>query len=141
MRNRFFACMGVPALLIAAVSLAPVPANGQARTDAAKPKTTSSIKTWAPPRTPDGQPDLQGTWSYATLTPLERPSELAGKEFFTENEVADYEKSFLSNNNRDRRDGGAEADLARAYNDIWYDSGSHVVKTRRTSLEIGRAHV
>ena len=32
-------------------------------------------------RTPDGQPDLQGIWTNATLTPLERPKELAGKEW------------------------------------------------------------
>ena len=47
------------------------------------------------PRTPDGQPDLQGIWTNATLTPLERPPELAGKEFFTEQEVAAYEKQML----------------------------------------------
>src|SRR6202035_2612113 len=89
-----------------------------------------------PPRTPDGHPDLQGIWGYATLTPLERPRELAGKEFFTEKEAAEYEKSLLEKNNRDRRDGGAEADVARAYNVLWYDSGAHVVKTLRTSLVI-----
>ena len=43
-------------------------------------------------RTPDGKPDLQGTWSFATITPMERPANLAGKEFFTEQEAAAYEK-------------------------------------------------
>ena len=38
-------------------------------------------KAWTAPRTPDGKPDLQGIWSYATITPLERPAEFAGKEF------------------------------------------------------------
>jgi len=136
MRNRFFACMGVPALLIAAVSLTQVTANGQARTATAKPAPPSSTKTWTPPRTADGHPDLQGTWNYSTLTPLERPRDLAGKESFTEKEAAEYEKSLLEKNNRDNREGGADADLARAYNDLWYDSGAHVVKTRRTSLII-----
>jgi hypothetical protein len=134
MRNRYFAFTSIPALLMAVVSL--VPANGQAPSVAAKPKTASSAKTWNPPRTPDGQPDLQGIWSYSTLTPLERPRELAGKEFLSESEVADYEKSLLGITNRDRRDGGAQADLNRAYNDGWYDSGAHIVKSRRTSLVI-----
>jgi hypothetical protein len=52
-------------------------------------------KAWNPPRASDGHPDLQGTWSTATLTPLERPADLAGKQFFTEKEAAVYEKQFL----------------------------------------------
>jgi hypothetical protein len=135
MRSGFFARAGVTALLIAAGALT-VPANGQGGAVEAKLNTKNSTKPWAPPRTPDGQPDLQGIWSYATLTPLERPRELARKEFFTEKEAAEYERSLLDKNNRDRRDGGAEADVGRAYNELWYDSGSHVVKTRRTSLVI-----
>ena len=67
------------------------------------PKNAASL------RTPDGQPDLQGTWSFATVTPLERPNNLANKEFFTEKEAADYEKETLERNNKDRRDGPAES--------------------------------
>jgi len=48
-------------------------------------------KTWTQ-RTPDGQPDLEGYWSNVTITPLERPAELAGKEFYTQQELADQEK-------------------------------------------------
>jgi hypothetical protein len=130
MRNRVLASMGALALAIAS-------ATGQGTTAAPKPKTVAAaVKTWTPPRTPDGQPDLQGVWSNATLTPMERPSQLAGKEFFTEREAAEYARQVLENTNRDRRDGGAEADLNRAYNDGWYDSGTKVVKTRRTSLVI-----
>ena len=40
--------------------------------------------TWTPPRTPWSDPDLQGIWDFHTLTPMERPSELAGKEFLTD---------------------------------------------------------
>ena len=90
----------------------------------------------AGPRTPDGQPDIQGIWSFATLTPLERPDELSGKEFFTKQEAAEHERKVLERNNMDRRDGGAERDVERAYNDFWWDRGTNVVKTLRTSLII-----
>jgi hypothetical protein len=93
-------------------------------------------KKWTAPRTPDGQPDLQGVWGFATITPLERPANLAGKQFFTEQEARDYEKQILTENNRDRRDGPATADVTRAYNDFWWDSGTKVVSTLRTSLII-----
>jgi hypothetical protein len=36
---------------------------------------------WTPGRTPDGQPDLQGVWTNATITPLERPAALKDKAF------------------------------------------------------------
>lgn len=97
---------------------------------------TPSGKQWSPPRTPDGQPDIQGNWSTATLTPLERPAEFAGKEFLTPQEAAEYEKRTLERVNSDRRDGGAQADLSRNYNEFWRDRGTTVVATRRTSLVV-----
>src|SRR5690349_23928463 len=93
-------------------------------------------KKFTAPRTPDGQPDLQGVWTNVTITPLERPANLAGKEFFTPAEARQYEKDTVERNNADRRDGGAQADLNRAYNDAWYDRGTKVVETLRTSLVI-----
>ena len=89
-----------------------------------------------PPRTPDGQPDLQGVWTNITITPLERPANLADQAFFTAAEARQYEKETVDRNNADRRDGGAQADLGRAYNDAWYDRGTKVVETLRTSLVI-----
>jgi hypothetical protein len=44
------------------------------------------------PRTPDGQPDLQGFWTNDTVTPLERPAEFGNKEFLTPDEAAAYAK-------------------------------------------------
>ena len=83
-----------------------------------------------------GQPDLQGLWTNATITPFERPKELAGKAFYTKEEAAAYERQVAENSNRDRRGATAEADVAGAYNDFWFDRGSKIVPTRRTSLVI-----
>ena len=88
----------------------------------------------ATPRTGWGAPDLQGVWNYATITPLERPAELAGKQVLTDTEAADFEKQTLERRNPDRRDGGAAADVGRAYNQFWWDYGNKVVGTKRTSL-------
>src|SRR5262252_42372 len=88
--------------------------------DARGQASASSVpkKVWTPASTSDGQPDFQGFWITATLTPLERPAEFAGKEFFTEQEAAEYEKRMREEQNSDRRDGGPDADLRRNYNEF-----------------------
>ena len=63
-------------------------------------------RTWSQPRTPDGQPDLQGVWSNATLTPLERPAAFAGREFLTDQELAERDKALQP---RTRASAGTEA--------------------------------
>jgi len=63
---------------------------------------------WTPPRTPDGHPDLQGIWTNATITPLERPRELGAKEFYTPEEAAEYRKRALVPQSTAER-GGTEA--------------------------------
>src|ERR1700730_5599221 len=107
--SRFVGTMfiGAIAALIVLALLGPLEISGQSRSST--PRSS--------PRTPDGQPDFQGVWATATLTPLERPAEFAGKEFLTEQEAADYEKRTLQQVNTDRRDGGNEADLRRNYNE------------------------
>ncbi len=129
MGHRFLVPMSALVAATAAVLLAPSPVAGQGNTKVA-------AKTWAVPHTANGQPDLQGLWTNATITPFERPKDLAGKEFFTEEEAAAYEKRIAQNSNRDRRGDTAEADVAGAYNDFWFDRGNKIVPTRRTSLVI-----
>ncbi len=115
--------------LLAAMLSGPATIYGQ-------PDKKVASKTWTAPRTAGGQPDLQGLWSNSTITPFERPKDLAAKEFFTQEEAAAYEKKVAANSNRDKRGDTAEADVAGAYNDFWFERGSKVVPTRRTSLVI-----
>jgi hypothetical protein len=93
----------------------------------------TALSAQAPSRTKDGQPDLEGVWDAASMTPLERPAELGNKEFYTPGEIEAYEKARAHELNRDRRDGSAEVDLGRSYNDGWYDRGAHLASDMRTS--------
>mgnify|MGYP001263988480 CR=1 FL=1 len=82
-------------------------------------------------RTPWGHPDLQGIWTGSTMTPLERPSEYAGNEFLSEEEVAALEQRADRNRfvERESRDGDPGT-----YNQIWFDPGTRIVPDRRTAL-------
>ena len=138
----FEAKSGFLAGAIAVVSLLAIPVAGQAPAAAgAKPatvsqaKTTSTAKPWTTPRTPWGDPDMQGIWNNATSTPLQRPDALTGKAVLTEEEAEEFQEEVAENLTRDRRDGGADADVARAYNDHWMDARRLLlVQDKRTSL-------
>ena len=99
--------------ILALISLAGLPAAGQ-----------SSVS-----RTPDGRPDLQGLWTNTSLTPLERPANLAAKESFTEEEAAAYERGIVQKRAEDPNDG--EGDVADPK--VWWERATKV-STRRTSL-------
>ena len=80
----------------------------------------------APPRTPWGHPDLQGVWDFSTITPLERPDDLAGKEFWTEEEAADLERQALDRIERDAQPSVVRTEplpvtgSVGAYNLFWF---------------------
>jgi hypothetical protein len=76
--------------------------------------------------------DLQGTWTNATITPFERPAAQADKEFLTEKEVKEIESRAADN----RVDRAPQAGDVGTYNQFWFDSGTKIVKTRRTSLVV-----
>jgi len=48
----------------------------------------AAAQSWTPPRTPDGQPDLQGIWTDNTVTPFERPKQFGDRGFLTDQEVS-----------------------------------------------------
>ena len=90
-------------------------------------------------KTPWGDPDLQGTWSNQTLTPLERPKEFADKPRLTEAEATAYEKRLVAAGNVDNRQPGTQQDVDLAYNQVWWDRGNKIVADRRTSLIVDPA--
>jgi len=85
--------------------------------------------------TPWGEPDLEGTWINATITPLERPANMAGKAFLTAEEATELENTAAV-----QRDGADQrpprpGDVG-TYNGFWTDSGTKVVGSRQTSLVV-----
>ena len=115
MTSRFLLATAASVLVLTSGSVAQGP-----------PPRPAAARSFTPPKTEDGRADLQGTWNFSTLTPLERPADLAGRATMPLDEAARYEKQVIERNNADRRDGPVEADVARAYNDGWYDRGTHM---------------
>jgi hypothetical protein len=84
----------------------------------------SSAQTGAPTsrwRTPWGDPDLQGAWSNATTTPLQRPAKFAGREFLTKEDRAQQDKQ--TSVGTDKRSANAVEDVNDAYNQFWWERG------------------
>ena len=82
MKHRVLASVGFLAAAIAVAALAPTPAAGQAlkaapKAAAAKADAKAAARTAL--RTAWGDPDLQGIWDFATITPMERPTEQIGR--------------------------------------------------------------
>src|SRR5262247_4408139 len=136
-----FAAAVVPTALVLAQTAASTPAKPAAPAKQATPakaatpsKAATSTKAWSAPKTPWGDPDLQGVWNNATSTPLQRP---AGKgETVGEGDANQFEEQLAYDLSRDRRDGGPEVDVNRAYNEHWMDSRRLKITSRRTSLVV-----
>ena len=118
---------------LALLALAPIGAAAQGGAEA--------------PRTPWGAPDLQGVWDFRSITPMERPDDLADQEFLTAEEAARLEQETVERNQElllrpaqrteatesvDRGEEGAPG----FYNNLWLDRGTTTVGTRRTSLVV-----
>ncbi|MBI4885859.1 MAG: hypothetical protein HY824_02090 [Acidobacteria bacterium] len=94
---------------------------------------------YTPPKTPWGEPDLQGIWSGDTLTPLERPARFANKPVLTEAEAEAIEEDVATRPGRDDRSKrGTEKDVAQAYNQHWLAPPTRLAD-RRTSLIVDPA--
>ena len=129
MKHRFFATL---VTLIAVVLLVLPPVAAQ------------SGRVATPLRTPDGQPDISGIFTFRTLTPLQRPTSLDGRETLTAEEAAAFEASERTRLNRDLFDPIAGAPSAGyqprsdggvlSYNEFWYERGIELTKDKRTSL-------
>src|SRR6266478_8306209 len=136
MKYRTWISMAGLAAGIAALSLS---VAGQAPKAATPTKTGAkpapATKTWAPPHTPWGDPDLQGVWNDATSTPLQRPTGVKEKDVLSDEEAADFQNDLEYQLSRDRRDGGNAVDVNRAYNEHWMDARRlKITADRRTSL-------
>ena len=122
MRHGYLGSIGL-LVTLAAMSLSPRLAAQGAGTLAA---TAAAVGEETVPRTPWGDPDLQGTWTNTTTTPLERPRDLAGKQVWTPEE-------------REARDAAAAAGAADdrplqpgdtgAYNSFWTEGGKSSAQT------------
>ena len=126
-RPSFAIRAGAVAVLAAWLTAAPLASQSVSEgPSAADTVEKGEDREWTPPRTAWGDPDLRGTWSYASLTPLERPANFRDQGLFTPEEAA-------------ARNAGANAERPHvpgnvgAYNAHWFDKG-RVDPSLRTSL-------
>jgi len=89
MNQRILVSVSILTVLISGVLLATILVAAQAPSGTPAAAAAKAATTWTLSRTPDGQPDLQGYWTNLSFTPLERPAKYAGKEFFTDEELAE----------------------------------------------------
>jgi len=94
------------------------------RSTKAKPSTT-----WTPPRTPWGDPDIQGTWNNGTITPLERARGAGEKELLTKAEEEEINEQSDARATPENRPRDAAQDVELAYDQVWWDRGKSIGRT------------
>jgi hypothetical protein len=140
MRNRIRISVAALVVAFGIVSLTTTPAADQSaaarapadrQQPAARP-AASTAKPYKAPRTPDGQPDLQGFWSNATYTPLERAQNI-NKEFYTPEEFEKVKKDAMARDETQTTP-GTTADVHYDFTQFGLDKSQHtIVNNLRTS--------
>ncbi len=120
------------ALVVGVMLVVPISLAGQAGGTNEQSAASGSAH-----RTPWGDPDLQGVWDFRTLTPMERPAELADQDVFTSEEAAEFLAARLAD--IAARDEEVPEDIVGNYNQFWFDRGTSVVESNRTSLIVDPA--
>jgi hypothetical protein len=132
MNHRLLVPVSGLVVLIAVMLVGNVPAAGQAASAAATTNGASATP-YTAPRTPDGQPDLQGFWTNATYTPLERPANVT-KALYTPEEVAAAIKAAVARESA-QTEPGTTADVHYDFSQFGLDrSQSTFAQSLRTSL-------
>ncbi len=124
---------GVTTTAIAVCSVSGVLAQEAKKASGRAEGAGVASRTYTPPRTPWGDPDLQGVWDYRTITPLERPAAMAGRAVLTDQEVAELEGRAAKRLD-EPPDENTPANLVHA--PYMTDPGRRVVEGNRTSLII-----
>ena len=137
MNRRSLVSIGTLVLGIAVVLPASIAAQTQASAAKAAPavKAAPAAKTYTPPKTPDGQPDLQGFWTNSTYVPLERAQGVT-KEFYTPEEAQAAIKA-AADREAEQTEPGTTADVHYDFSQFGLDrSQSKFTSSLRTSLII-----
>lgn len=96
--------------------------------------TVVPVFVWGQRADRDNHPNFEGVWNSATATPLERPTELKDKPFFTPAEAAQWERQFAQRNEEPSPDAAAQRRGTGTYNTFYREFGTRTVKTLRTSI-------
>src|SRR5262249_33218118 len=129
MRHPHLASLAALTLLLALISLATVSMTGQT----SAPKAPAAPKPAPAPKTPWGEPDLQGTWLVLERVRGKGSAPNANKPLLTDAEVAAADKEKAVNPGRNSRSADSVQDVGGAYNAVF----NSVLKTsKRTSMVI-----